>query len=100
MDCDDIDSRLIDYSDEYEGDKEPEKPKARFYPVWDKEGQREKVCDRETGEIMCIAVVCAMLQFEIELREAAEARAAKLTPHTTRTIVDIRQRRRRAAGCL
>ena len=97
MDCDDIDSRLIDYSDEYEGEKEPEKPRARFYPVWDKEGQREKVCDRETGEIMCIAVVCAMLQVEIELREAAEARAAKLTPHTTRTTVDLRQRRRRAA---
>lgn len=93
----DVDSRLIDYSEQYRDDTEPEKPRARFYPVWDKEARREMVRDRETGEIMCLAVVCAMLQFETELRELAEARAAKPRPRTTRTIVDLRQRRRRAA---
>lgn len=97
----DIDSRLIDYAERYEGEgqaKAEEPPhRARFRPIQVQGYQQDQVLDSETGEIMCLAVVCAMLQFETELRELAEARAAKPRPRTTRTIVDLRQRRRRAA---
>ena len=92
----DLDSRLIDYSPEYESDKAPKQPKAkpRFYTIWDKQSQRDMVCERDTGELMCLPVVCAMLVFETKLREKYEAEADELR----RKLREYESERRRATA--